>query len=400
MKPLKIYMCLFYENEKSIWDSHLTQTLCKMGHEVFVTRKVGLQKSWYFFNRKFWGPRQKERITENILKDVKERHREKGIDLFFCYLFPFQFTPRLFRELVSLSIPSVYFFCDNFAYKEVAKKYAPYVTLNWVPEKNAVQQFERSGSKFLYLPMAANPDINYPVAVEETVDVSFLGTKTPYRRHLLGQVLQSGLNFRVYGGGWCPNQKDFHPPKEDIQDSPAYPKPRFMERVASYMRFKKSALLRFMRYGLVPKLRCKWYARLGEEYETTLQTVANRRYLSHSEANEVYSFSSVSIGINDQFNPLLKDRFVFYTKLRDFEATIAGACHLTQATPEGPELFVDGREVMTYSTVEELIDKAKFLLKNEPFRKKLRVAARKRALAEHTWQHRFQRVFSELGLRR
>jgi len=130
---------------------------------------------------------------------LRTKIKERKIDLFFCNMFPFQFTPELFKGLTGLGIPSVYFFCDNFAHKEVAEKFAPYATLNWVPEKNALEQFKASKSRFIYLPMAANPEICYPVDAQETVEISFLGTKNPYRRDLLGRVLNAGLNLKVYG---------------------------------------------------------------------------------------------------------------------------------------------------------------------------------------------------------
>jgi len=45
-----------------------------------------------------------------------------------------------------------------------------------------------------------------------------------------------------------------------------------------------------------------------------------------------------------------------------------------------------------------LVEKAKYYLKNENEREKIRAAGLKRALAEHTWQHRFQFVFQKMGL--
>jgi spore maturation protein CgeB len=106
----------------------------------------------------------------------------------------------------------------------------------------------------------------------------------------------------------------------------------------------------------------------------------------------------VTIGINDQFNPYLKNSLVIYTKLRDFEATMAGACYLTQKTPDNTNFFEDGKDIMTYTTADELIDKAKFLQKNEQARYKLRINAHQRALSEHTWSHRFEKAFTQLGL--
>ncbi|MFH1868853.1 MAG: glycosyltransferase [Candidatus Omnitrophota bacterium] len=390
MKQLKIYVCLISEDQNNLWHQHLTKTLLKMGHKVFTPGDVGLLDAWRFIAQGFSNRRHMERTTENILAEAKKIHAKEGIDLFFAYLYPFQFRPRLFKELTKLGIPSVYFFCDNFTHKDVAREYAPYATLNWVPESEAIPQFKSSGSKYIYLPMAANPDIFYPVDTEETVDISFLGSKNPYRRYILGRALHAGLNLRVYGGFWCPDSC--------CQSSEAEHKANIIERCFTHVRFKKNSISRFLRYGLGPVRRSRWYNRLGEEYDKVLQGVSNREPLDIVQANSVYSFSAVSIGTNDLFDSLLERKFIFYTKMRNFEAAMAGACFLMQATPDGHELFQDGEEVMFYSTPEELIDKANFLLRNESVRKTLRLAARKRALLEHTWSCRFKKVFSALEI--
>jgi glycosyltransferase involved in cell wall biosynthesis len=391
MKPLNIYVCLITgENENDIWYQHIARTLCRMGHNVLIPRQAGLLEAWYRGVSGAGCSKSQKAVTVNILDDVRKKHTQHGVDLLFCNMFPFQFSPALFTELEGMSIPSVYFFCDNFAYKEVAEKYGPHATLNWVPEKGALPQFASSGSRFIYLPMAANPDIFYPIDTDETVDISFLGSKTSYRRNLLGQVLNAGLKLKIYGTSWLRNN--------DIRDTTVYFKPNLMDKITAYARFKKNALVRFLCKGMEPALYSRFYAKLGEEYDIMLQDTADEGPPSLDSVNKVYAISSVSIGIGDQFNPSLEEKIVFYAKLRDFEATMAGACYLTQRVPGCEELFTDEKEAMFYSSVEELIDKARFLLKDKAFRKKMRHAARARALSEHTWAHRFGKVFSELGL--
>ena len=53
---------------------------------------------------------------------------------------------------------------------------------------------------------------------------------------------------------------------------------------------------------------------------------------------------------------------------------------------------------MTYTTLEELIDKIKFLQKHDQIRTQLRNNSRKRSLLEHTWSHRFKTAFAKLGV--
>jgi spore maturation protein CgeB len=148
----------------------------------------------------------------------------------------------------------------------------------------------------------------------------------------------------------------------------------------------------------MPKINGQRYSALGAEYDSFFAAVANQQPLTSSSANKIFSRSKVIIGINDQFNPLRKNPIVIYSKLREFEATMAGACYLTQATPDQEQLFAVDREIMTYTSVTELIDKASFLLSNERFRRQMRKSARARSLRDHTWKKRFDRIFRELGI--
>lgn len=392
-----IYCCLIVEEETNLWYRQLTNTLRQMDYEVFVPPKIGLRESWHLMGRQCWGKQHQSQLTERILNDVKTKQKKYGIDLFFCYLYPFQFKPDLFTELDKLGIPSLYFFCDNLTEKDVAAKYAPYATLNWVPEIDAVKQFQVSKSKYIYLPMAANPSENYPVDTEKISDLAFLGTSTPYRRDLLGKVLTAGLDLKIYGSGWRPGAGSYHALEQEKKTNDMFKVPR-MAKWYSFMKFKRQGLSVFLKHGLSPKVRTKKYNSLGLEFEAALGEVVNKKPLSYDDYNRVFSFSAITTIINDSFDRYLKDSIIKYTKLKNFEAAIAGACLLTERTSDISELFEEGKEIMIFSTHEELIDKAKFLLKNESIRRRMRKAIYKRALSEHTWQHRFKKAFSEMKL--
>lgn len=396
---MRIYVCMIVEEEENLWHRQITSSLRKMGLDVLTPPKLGLRDSWYLAQKGLWGKRLREEMTVKILDHVTKAHGEKGIDLFFCYLFPFQFLPDLFVELRDIGIPSVYFFCDNLSRQDVASEFGPYATLNWVPELEAVPMFESSGSSYIYLPMAANPDANFPMDVEENLDASFIGFKNPYRRLLLGQLKEAGVDITIFGDGWGDKAQTYfsfeYDPGELDYDS--YPRLGMAERVERYLGWKKSALKRLLKHGLKPRLMMREFESLGEEHEGILRgAIHENGPLDYGAYNELFGRSSVCLGINGVFHP---ERGMYtYTKLRDFEATMAGACYITEKTPEVPELFEDGVEIMLYESTGELVDKAKYLLANPALRRRMRLAARARALAEHTWEHRFKMVFQRLGL--
>ena len=76
------------------------------------------------------------------------------------------------------------------------------------------------------------------------------------------------------------------------------------------------------------------------------------------------------------------------SNMRLFEATGVGTCLLTDWKPNLHELFEPDYEVVTYRSVEECIEKAKWLLDNPTERDKIAKAGQARTLREHTFDHR------------
>ena len=62
--------------------------------------------------------------------------------------------------------------------------------------------------------------------------------------------------------------------------------------------------------------------------------------------------------------------------------------------------FEEDREVLYHFSVEELADKARYCLdpRRQPARAEVRLRAGERVLSEHTWTHRFSRIFKRLSL--
>ena len=83
----------------------------------------------------------------------------------------------------------------------------------------------------------------------------------------------------------------------------------------------------------------------------------------------------------------------FYAlKLRDFDGPMSGSCYLTHDNPDLYQLYDVGKELVTYGTVEECVDKARYLLARETECGEIARAGRERALLDHTWDKRFGMV--------
>ena len=82
----------------------------------------------------------------------------------------------------------------------------------------------------------------------------------------------------------------------------------------------------------------------------------------------------------------------FTSNMRLFEATGVGACLLTDAAENLPELFEPGREVVTFRDARECRERIRSLLANESEREAIARAGQARCLAQHTFRHRAPRL--------
>ena len=78
---------------------------------------------------------------------------------------------------------------------------------------------------------------------------------------------------------------------------------------------------------------------------------------------------------------------------------MSGALYLTEDQPELAEYFDPGREVLTYTDRDDLLDKARYYLAHQEQAERIRRAGFAARAREHTWQHRFAELFAALGLR-
>ncbi len=85
------------------------------------------------------------------------------------------------------------------------------------------------------------------------------------------------------------------------------------------------------------------------------------------------------------------------TNMRCFEALGSGSFLLTDWVPDIDELFQDGKHLVFYRTLDEAVDKAKYYLSHDPEREKIAQAGYEHVLANHTIQHRVDKMLSELA---
>jgi spore maturation protein CgeB len=125
--------------------------------------------------------------------------------------------------------------------------------------------------------------------------------------------------------------------------------------------------------------RHRWLVRLGfstEVHGNEQVAAINSGKLYLSFAATVAGFTNVKVGM--------------------FEAAACAACILVQDFPELHDYFEPGTDVVTYTSQEDAIAKARHFSRHPDQARRIGLAAYARFLSEHTWWHRWHTVLTDL----
>lgn len=115
--------------------------------------------------------------------------------------------------------------------------------------------------------------------------------------------------------------------------------------------------------------------------------------LTMEEMVRTWSRSKINLG----FGGVIGHKETFCLKGRDFEVPMSGGLYLTEHHAELIPFYAVGHEMVTYTDFNDLLEKIRCLLSDPDQAEKIRQAGKMRALREHTWEMRFDRVFRMLG---
>ncbi len=118
----------------------------------------------------------------------------------------------------------------------------------------------------------------------------------------------------------------------------------------------------------------------------------NRPRIPFHQMVRLFSRSKINLNLSNS-STLIGQQI----KGRNFEIPGTRSFLLTSNAENLSEYYEDGKEIVISDTAEELVDKANYYLKNENERNKIAENGYKRTLAEHTWHHRFDEIFSSIN---
>jgi hypothetical protein len=309
---------------------------------------------------------------------VRREHARKPLDFFLSYFYPQQICREAIIELKRMGIPCVNFFCDNFRlFNRVPEEFRVF-DLNWVPEYQSVGLYRDAGLKFIHAAMPCwVPPEQRTYDHNDSLGVSFIGSPDALRLRLLGEAIHGGVDINIYGIGWRGEFAPAHAPtKTTIQ-------------------LVKNQWVDIRRFGMR-----SWLLKVDKFFNTLPppQAIPVERLLgglapASAELIKVMQQSTVTLGINRVATHYHSCRSVVtYSRLRDIEAPMMGACYLTEWARDLEQLYDLGVEIETYRTVDEMKGKVEMLLADNGKRKAMRQRGQARALHDHSVGRTLKRI--------
>ncbi|MBE9005332.1 glycosyltransferase family 1 protein [Fortiea sp. LEGE XX443] len=365
------------------WETYFKNGIEEAQHEWVEAKKVDWAEGLVYLEKEAlreW----RDRTWNLIISSIKQHHQTKPIDLFLAYLFPKQVEPRAIQEIKALGIPCVNFFCDNVReFTRIPKEFYCF-DLHWVPEFKALKMYQQAGLNYIYAPMPVwipphQRNCNHP----ENYGVSFIGSRDIQREVLLAQVLKSDIPIEIRGAGWSKNTSTLSDSSKQHQN--------ILYTAINQLKFVNNQGIT----AWVRKIQAKSLPRISDDtFSGFIKKQPNT-----DEYPAIIQQSTISLGINRY--PSYQYSFFkpnTYSRMRDIEAPMMGACYLTEWTEGLDHLYELGEEIETYRSCEELIEKIRILKASPEKRNKLRCRGQKRALTDHTLSTSLNKISSSLGL--
>lgn len=269
-------------------------------------------------------------------------------DLAFFFLFQDEIAPATIRAVSEAgSCPTMNWFADDhWRFDGFTSRYAPAFDWPITTDRDALPKYAALGvDRALLSQWGVN---RYAYGVVTTAlehEVTFVGLPHGNRREVIARLRKGGHDIQCWGEGW-PNGRVTHSEMVHL----------FGASAINLNLSNSSTLPRTLRFRLGALARGRW-----------------------SDARQARPRPSQIKG-------------------RTFEVPGSGGFLLTESVPHLDEYFVPGREVGVFTSVDELAGQVDYWLSNPEQRCAVAEAGHRRALAEHTYDHRFAAIFAAAGL--
>ncbi|HMP00863.1 MAG TPA: glycosyltransferase [Gemmatales bacterium] len=388
-----------------LWSGNFHPALRQLGHEV-VESRVDLAPAMEFsgfaphFTRLEIALRGQ--LTERILDEVRRAHAERPIQLFLGYFYSSLFDPGAYAELHRLGIVTVNFYCNSMYQFGLVRDVAARVQWSWHAERDARPLYVVAGARPVWVQMGADPDVYRPEpGVTRDPSACFVGTRYADRDRWIAALLDAGIPIALYGHGWGASAA-----ANSNKPSSSRPRVRLgrcLHPPGSLGSYCQLVAENVQHEGLRSGLRRTWkqwqYRRASRNLGQRAAIVARPPVPTLADIRRTFASHEIVLNFSNVWSDGRPGSdLIPHVRLRDFEGPMCRSSFLTGYSDELGEFYDLGREVDTYRSTEELVDKVRHYLKHPGEAERLRAAGYERARRDHTWVQRFRQLFRAVGL--
>jgi spore maturation protein CgeB len=378
-----------------LWRLNLYLPLVDLGHDV-VEFKYNLQETFKYVDTHdqrcmAFIKKNRPAVSAELLRQIKKAHSEARLDLFFSYFYDACIEPGTLDEIRSMGILTVNWYCNGSYQLHLVSEISPHYDWCLVPEKFRLEDYRSMGARPIYCQEAANPNFYKPYDLPRKYDVSFIGQAYGDRPAYIAYLDSRGIDVHVWGPGW----KQFEASQRARRSAELC---SMAHRQYLAPQGWKNAQIQFSNNQLTVN---QLLGRFGELLKSQAVSLPDRNVgdiVSDEEMVKIYSRSKINIGFSTCGNTHLSGQRILQVRLRDFEVPMSGGFYMVEYMEELEEFFDIGKEIVCYSSPEDLADKILFFLSHDTEREQIRQAGYERCRRDHSWHKRFTTAFAEMGL--
>ncbi len=335
--------------------------------------------SRYNYNIEIFNPLAYSSLEE-ANKNLVNKIKKEKYDLFMTARWLDNSFIIILDELKKIGIPSLLICFDNLVVPFDYKKFCKYFDLVWLTSTETKYLFDRWKSKTIFLPYAANPYLSNSLnnKIENENKICFVGNPYGSRVRMLNTLLKKEIPLCLYYNNKNTNTLKYN----------------FLKIFKSiFYKLKYS----YGRRLLISSFKKKF---LNETILTKSQFLNVKNSVNPNDLASVYPKFSLSLSSTNALSSGLLKNPVKIVNLRNFEIPMFGGLQFCERSSEMLNYFDEDKEIIMYSDNNEMIDKAKFYLKEENslIVQNMKNMARKRAKSEHSWYSRFKQIFKTLNI--
>lgn len=334
----------------------------------------------YSMGRECWNDGGESQARRN--RDLLDRVRDPVLrpDLIVFVTYDDCLSVETLRTIRRLSVPTVCLHVDMVGQWYRILRTGPWFDFVWCAQKQNINQLRERGVAAHFLPMAA--------AVEGEGDVPtngkacYFGAPQPFRVTMLRRAaaVTSSLAIHGYWFGQTRSDAPIPPPRRS--------------------RIEKAIFdVRYAPFLIQERLRTRYdFGKVGDPEDL-------RQFFCGSLAQTEIATTIAAAQLNLGFTYMYGEPFTRserrQCRLREFEvpALCVNGPYLTQRFEELNDLFEEDREVLAWDSISEFESKIREVMSQPAVGRDIASRGRARIKRDHLWQHRFQVVLSELGIR-